>query len=112
MDPESDLHRHIRVENLRVGSVDLALNFDLNEYNKPFAEVHINSKVNKEFSGNLYACSAGCLDKPEIIKSMPVRFAVKMTKPATPILFIAESQEHLIQIKNTLHVVEVFFFNI
>lgn len=112
LDPESDLHRHIIVKNLQIGKFDLVLNFNLDNDNKPFAEISINSNANKEADEKLYACSAGCLDTPEIIKSVLVRFAIKITKPPTPILFVADNQKHLTQIKSTLHVVEVFSFNI
>ena len=37
----------------------------------------------------------------------PVRFPVKMTNPATAILYITEDLEYMTQLKDTLHVKEV-----
>ncbi|CAF0868101.1 unnamed protein product [Adineta ricciae] len=54
-----------------------------------------------------YACDAGCLDSYTKLSTTPVRFPVKMTNPATAILYITEDLEYMTQLKDTLHVKEV-----
>ncbi|KAI1715407.1 protein C17H12.2 [Ditylenchus destructor] len=103
LEPESDLHRHIRVENLRFGSNGAFLNFDfdLDGTYRPFV------KLSSHATTPLYACSAGCLEPPKAISNVPVELVIKVTKPVTPILFIADTKAHLEQVKETLHVIEV-----
>ncbi|KAI1724867.1 protein C17H12.2 [Ditylenchus destructor] len=103
LEPESDLHRHIRVENLRFGSNGAFLNFDfdLDGTYRPFV------KLSSQATTPLYACSAGCLEPPKAISNVPVELVIKVTKPVTPILFIADTKAHLEQVKETLHVIEV-----
>uniref|UniRef100_A0A915CWC8 Uncharacterized protein n=1 Tax=Ditylenchus dipsaci TaxID=166011 RepID=A0A915CWC8_9BILA len=108
LEPESDLHRHIRVENLRFGPTGALINleFELDSTYKPFVKVS-SSRSGNQVDNVLYACSAGCLEAPKPIGKEPVELSIKVTKPVTPILFIAATKSHLEQVKETLHVIEV-----
>uniref|UniRef100_A0A914BWI6 Uncharacterized protein n=1 Tax=Acrobeloides nanus TaxID=290746 RepID=A0A914BWI6_9BILA len=99
LDP-ADLHRHIRVENLRIGQTKLSLMFDLD------SSYRTNVKLWSTGSP-LYACSAGCVESPSSIGGSPVQLAIKITKPPTPILFISTEKLKLEQLKDTLHVIGV-----
>lgn len=104
LDPEEDLHRHIKVENLRFSTngMLLTLEFNIDRQLKPYVTL-----INSGGSASLYACSAGCLEAPKSIGNYPTELAIKITKPITPILFLSEDENQLRQLKETLHVIEV-----
>jgi len=112
LDPETDLHRHITVEDLRFGvsgTALLRLDFDMDSKLKPFVRVSAtwSGNITRTATHQLFACSAGCLEAPRAIGRVPVELAIKVTKPPTPILFVATKRAQLEKIKETLHVAEV-----
>lgn len=101
LNPETELHRTIFVKNLQFGLVGfLNLTFDLDSSLTPFVLISSNAST-------LYACTAGCLDKPRLIGMLPIKMTIKVTKPATPILFISNRKTYLELLPRTLHVMEV-----
>ena len=54
-----------------------------------------------------FACDAGCLDPPVQLNTKMVRFPVKLTDPATAVLYITSDYQHMQELKHTIHVKEV-----
>jgi hypothetical protein len=56
----------------------------------------------------LLACDAGCLDPPvELTSDSLTRFPVKITEPLTPILYMTHDRQHVLELKDAIHVKEV-----
>lgn len=58
----------------------------------------------------VFACDAACLNLPIAVGRSSVHIPIKITKPATPILYISHNRNHLEQLRGTIHVVEVMVF--
>uniref|UniRef100_A0A9J2PXP6 Membrane-associated protein n=1 Tax=Ascaris lumbricoides TaxID=6252 RepID=A0A9J2PXP6_ASCLU len=93
MDPR-DLHREMTIENLNFSSdTKLSIAVRLDSDNRPY------------FS--MFVCDAACLNAPLGLESTKVHVPVKVTRPATPILYLSKSRQHLEQLRGTIHVIEV-----
>jgi hypothetical protein len=51
---------------------------------------------------HLYACDAGC-SSPILLSSAETSMTVRETTPDTPILYISESESHLVDLKKVIH---------
>uniref|UniRef100_A0A0R3S6M0 GPI inositol-deacylase n=1 Tax=Elaeophora elaphi TaxID=1147741 RepID=A0A0R3S6M0_9BILA len=99
IDP-ADLLREITVENLIYPpDVRVSISILLSIGNQPYFMISSDSQV--------FACDAACLNHPIAIGRSSVHIPVKVTKPATPILYISHDKNHLEQLRGTIHVVEV-----
>ncbi|KAL3118732.1 hypothetical protein niasHT_000492 [Heterodera trifolii] len=113
LDPESELHRHIQVDGLLVGSsgaLRLSMDFQLDLSLKPFMSLRTNASPALPSSSSppvLYACTAGCQEAPFQIGEKQISLAIKVTRPRTPIIFISEHADQLELVRKTLHVIEV-----
>ncbi|CAG7825676.1 unnamed protein product [Allacma fusca] len=54
-----------------------------------------------------YACDAGCLDSPIELSTEKKRFPVKVTDPATAVLYITSDRRHIEELRLSIHVKEV-----
>ncbi|MFH4974892.1 hypothetical protein AB6A40_001601 [Gnathostoma spinigerum] len=99
IDP-ADIHRDITVDNLSfLDHTNISIHFHLDDEYRPYVLVSSSTKV--------YACSAACLDPPLAIGKIAVKLPIKITRPLTSILYIAEKEEQLEQLKGTIHIAEV-----
>ncbi|VBB27329.1 unnamed protein product [Acanthocheilonema viteae] len=99
IDP-TDLLREITVINLAYSpSTRVSISIRLSSGNRPYFMISSDSQV--------FACDAACLNHPIAIGRSSVHIPVKVTKPATPILYISHDKNHLEQLRGTIHVVEV-----
>ncbi|KAH7729646.1 protein C17H12.2 [Aphelenchoides avenae] len=98
LDPETDIHRNLHIDGLEFGPAKLSLDFELDPAYRPFMRL--------SSSGPLYVCTAGCLDPPQLLSKTPVQLNIKVTKPPTPILFVAADKAQLEQLGSTLHVMD------
>uniref|UniRef100_A0A914S0D0 Uncharacterized protein n=1 Tax=Parascaris equorum TaxID=6256 RepID=A0A914S0D0_PAREQ len=64
----------------------------------------------KKKAFQMFVCDAACLDAPLGLESTKVHVPVKVTRPATPILYLSKSRQHLEQLRGTIHVIEVGLF--
>ncbi|KHN77996.1 Uncharacterized protein Tcan_18600 [Toxocara canis] len=99
MDP-GDLHREIAVDNLSFSAdtkVSLAVRLDAE--NRPFFSLSSSSQM--------FVCDAACLNAPLALERTKLHVPVKVTRPATPILYLSKSRRHLEQLRGTIHVIEV-----
>ncbi|KAM3725411.1 Uncharacterized protein ACO02O_02291 [Dirofilaria immitis] len=99
IDP-AHLLREITVQSLAY-SLDtrISISVRLSNGNRPYFMISSDSQV--------FACDAACLNHPIAIGHSSVQIPVKVTKPATPILYISRNKNHLEQLRGTIHVVEV-----
>ncbi|KAK0400044.1 hypothetical protein QR680_003322 [Steinernema hermaphroditum] len=95
----ADLHREIEIANINVGSARVSIQVDIDAENKPI--LYVSS------STPMFACDAACLDPPVAVGPVKLNLPVKVTKPLTPILYVASERKHLQQLRDTIHVVEV-----
>ncbi|KAL3088207.1 hypothetical protein niasHT_021867 [Heterodera trifolii] len=110
LDPESELHRHIQVDGLFVGSsgaLRLSMDFQLDLSLKPFVSLRTYASPSSASSPVLYACTAGCQEAPFQIGEKQISLAIKVTRPRTPIIFVSEHADQLELVRKTLHVIEV-----
>ncbi|CAG9535226.1 unnamed protein product [Cercopithifilaria johnstoni] len=99
IDP-ADLLREITVKNLAYSpGVRVSISVRLSSGNQPYFMISSDSQV--------FACDAACLNRPIAVGRSSVHIPVKVTKPATPILYISHNKNHLEQLRGTIHVVEV-----
>uniref|UniRef100_F1KVQ6 Uncharacterized protein n=1 Tax=Ascaris suum TaxID=6253 RepID=F1KVQ6_ASCSU len=99
MDPR-DLHREMTIENLNFSSdTKLSIAVRLDSDNRPYFSVSATSQM--------FVCDAACLNAPLGLESTKVHVPVKVTRPATPILYLSKSRQHLEQLRGTIHVIEV-----
>ncbi|KAK6111239.1 hypothetical protein QQG55_42875 [Brugia pahangi] len=99
IDP-ADLLREITVKNLSYSpDTKISISVHLNSGNRPYFMISSNSQM--------FACDAACLNHPIAIGRSNVHIPIKITKPATPILYISHNKNHLEQLRGTIHVVEV-----
>ncbi|VDM13047.1 unnamed protein product, partial [Wuchereria bancrofti] len=102
IDP-ADLLREITVKNLSYSpDTKISISVHLSSSNRPYFMISSNSQV--------FACDAACLNYPIAIGRSNVHIPIKITKPATPILYISHNKNHLEQLRGTIHVVEVMLF--
>ncbi|CAI2352199.1 unnamed protein product [Caenorhabditis sp. 36 PRJEB53466] len=99
-----DLHREMSFHGIPVhsnmGTVGtIRVDIRLDKENRPYFMV--------SSSNQLFACDGGCLDNPVSLGKTPTELPVKVTKPATSLLYIAPSRRHLELLKSAIHVSEV-----
>ncbi|CAG5088765.1 Oidioi.mRNA.OKI2018_I69.PAR.g11963.t1.cds [Oikopleura dioica] len=101
-DPEV-LHNEIGLSNIRYknSSIDIYL---IKEDGIELPEIHVTARKLSKFAEKIYACEAGCMLQIEPISAEDMKFPIFVTKPATPILYISHSREHLDLLQHTLHV--------
>lgn len=98
----SDLHREMSFSGVPIGTSSdstVTVRVIIESDNRPYLEVSA--------SDTLYACDGGCLDPPVTLGKTFTRMPIKVTKPATSILYVASSRKHLEQLKAAIHVSEV-----
>uniref|UniRef100_A0A915PUX2 Uncharacterized protein n=1 Tax=Setaria digitata TaxID=48799 RepID=A0A915PUX2_9BILA len=99
IDP-ADLLREITVGNLAYSpTTKVSINVRLSTGNRPYFMISSDSQI--------FACDAACLNHPIAVGRSNIHIPVKVTKPATPILYISHNKNHLEQLRGTIHVVEV-----
>ena len=59
-----------------------------------------------------FACDAGCLDAPVELGPTKKQFPVKVTAPATAVLYITSDRKHVEELRLSIHVKEVLEGNI
>lgn len=103
LDPSDDLHRPIHVEGLMfLPGISVTVDFDMDSEYRPL--IRIKSSLQRT---PMYACTGGCSDGPRELGNSMIEFPIKITKPATPILFVSDNKFVLSSLKETLHVFEV-----
>ncbi|XP_075244040.1 uncharacterized protein KIAA2013 homolog isoform X2 [Convolutriloba macropyga] len=102
-------HRNMSVRHITYK--DCSLNLGISLLPDGHAELSLASEsCNQGF--HLYACDAGC-SQPQLLGSGSLKFPVFETVPHTPILYISESEKHLMELKRTIHYrsIHKFFSN-
>ncbi|CAG2102542.1 unnamed protein product [Medioppia subpectinata] len=101
----NELHRNYYIRRIIYGNETLInITVALQDNNKAQIFVSMDKKAaNKQF----FACDAGCLDAPVILSFIPKEFPVKMTEPLTAILYITPDEQHIKELKHTIHVKEI-----
>ncbi|XP_023319855.1 uncharacterized protein KIAA2013 homolog [Eurytemora carolleeae] len=98
-----ELHRDIMLRRVNYGN-ETHINISINVMDDNRAALFVSmDKKNRDY----YGCDAGCLDPPVQLGLVPVQFPVKLTDPVTAILYITADQEHMMDLKHTIHVKEV-----
>lgn len=98
-----ELHRDYFFRNLRYANVThINISVIVGDDNKAVIYVSTNNN-DKEY----YACDAGCLDPSVKLKQSPIQFPVKLTEPLTAILYITSDFQHIIELKDIIHVKEI-----
>lgn len=102
-----ELHRDYYIRRLRFSSnIYLNLTVKVSEHdNRASIFVAIDRKDDK--NTELLACDAGCLDEPIKLNTLYSVFPVKLTEPLTPILYITSDNQHIKELKHTIHVKEI-----
>ncbi|VDN01268.1 unnamed protein product [Thelazia callipaeda] len=96
----ADLQREIVVNDIAYSpNTRISISILLNDGNRPYFMISSNSQV--------FACNAACLNSPVAVGPTNVHIPVKITVPATPILYISHNKNHLEQLRGTIHVVEL-----
>lgn len=101
----NELHRNYYIRRIIYGNQTLInITVSLADDNKAKIYVALDqSNGHKQF----YACDAGCLDPPVSLSFIPREFPVKQTDPLTAILYITADEQHIKELKHTIHVKEV-----
>ena len=98
-----ELHRDHTIRRVNYGNeTHINISIHVMEDNKAAMFLSLD-KRDKDY----YACDAGCLDPPVKLGPDPSQFPVKLTEPVTSILYVTADQEHMNDLKHTIHVVEV-----
>jgi len=98
-----ELHRDSSVRRLNYGNeTHVNISITVMEDNRAAILVSLD-KRDKDY----YACDAGCLDPPVKLGLTPQQFPVKLTDPITAILYITADEEHMTDLKHTIHVKEL-----
>ncbi|XP_054161524.1 uncharacterized protein KIAA2013 homolog [Oppia nitens] len=101
----NELHRNYYIRRVVYGNETLInITVALQDNNKAQIFVSLEAKnANKHF----YACDGGCLDAPIGLSYIPKEFPVKLTEPMTAILYITPDEQHIKDLKHTIHVKEI-----
>ncbi|XP_074661928.1 uncharacterized protein KIAA2013 homolog isoform X1 [Tubulanus polymorphus] len=98
-----ELHRDYEFRRLNYGNhTHVNITVEVGEDNKAMIYVAMD-RNDKPY----YACDAGCLDTPVLLKSQRTQFPVKLTRPLTAILYITTDKEHMELLKRAIHVREI-----
>jgi len=98
-----ELHRDLTIRRVNYGN-ETHINISIHVMDDNKAAMFLSlDKRNKDY----YACDAGCLDPPVKLGPEPIQFPVKLTDPLTAILYVTADQEHMNDLKHTIHVAEV-----
>ena len=119
--PPNELHRNYYIRRVIYGNETLInITVALADNNKAQIFVALDkNNAHKQF----YACDAGCLDAPVryfdthslpnsdclsfSLSYIPREFPVKQTDPLTAILYITPDEQHIKELKHTIHVKEI-----
>ncbi|CAL1543408.1 unnamed protein product [Lymnaea stagnalis] len=99
----SDLHRDLHFRRINYGNnTHVNISVVVGEDNKAtlFVALDRNDKP-------YYGCDAGCLDPPVPLSNERHQFPVKLTDPATSVLYITADKQHMEELKHAIHVKEI-----
>ncbi|XP_059168450.1 uncharacterized protein KIAA2013 homolog isoform X2 [Physella acuta] len=99
----SDLHRDLHFRRINYGNnTHVNISVVVGEDNKAtlFVALDRNDKP-------YYGCDAGCLDPPVPLSNEKHQFPVKLTDPATSVLYITADKQHMEELKHAIHVKEI-----
>ncbi|CAG2183943.1 unnamed protein product, partial [Oppiella nova] len=101
----NELHRNYYIRRIIYGNETLInITVALQDNNKAQIYVSLDKKANNK---QFFACDAGCLDAPVSLSLIPKEFPVKKTEPLTAILYITPDEQHIKELKHTIHVKEI-----